>query len=49
MTPTPHRFRPRSILRQQCSECGEGRVFQGTFRMHERCPVCRYKFERGPG
>lgn len=37
------------MLRQRCSECGEGRVFQGSFRMNERCPVCNVKFERGPG
>jgi uncharacterized protein (DUF983 family) len=49
MIATPHRFRLRTILRQRCSECGEGRVFAGAFTMNERCPVCGYKFERGPG
>ena len=44
-----HRFSPRTILQQRCSECGEGQIFQGTFRMNERCPVCGYKFKRGPG
>jgi uncharacterized protein (DUF983 family) len=44
-----HRFSPRAILQQRCSECGEGRVFSGAFRINERCPVCGYKFERGPG
>ena len=44
-----HRFSPRTILRQQCPECGEGQVFQGAFQMNERCPVCSCKFERGPG
>jgi uncharacterized protein (DUF983 family) len=43
------RFSPRAILRQQCSECGQGRIFRSAFRMNERCPVCGYKFERGPG
>ena len=45
----PHRLSPRTILQQRCSECGEGRVFAGAFRMNERCPVCGCKFERGPG
>jgi uncharacterized protein (DUF983 family) len=49
MIATPHRFSPRIILRQQCSECGQGQIFQGALRMNERCPVCGYKFERGPG
>ncbi len=44
-----HRLSPLAILRQKCSECGEGRVFAGAFRMNERCPVCGCKFERGPG
>jgi hypothetical protein len=45
----PHRFSPRTILQQRCSERGEGPIFEGAFRMNERCPVCGYKFERGPG
>ena len=50
MSATRHyRLSPRAILRQKCSECGEGRVFEGAFRMNERCPVCGCKFERGPG
>ncbi len=49
MIATPHRFGRRAVLHQLCSECGEGKVFQGPFRMNERCPVCGYKFERGPG
>lgn len=48
-TAQSHRFRLRTIFQQQCSECGEGRVFEGGFRMNERCPVCDFKFERGPG
>jgi uncharacterized protein (DUF983 family) len=49
MIATPHRFHLRTMLRQQCSECGEGQVFDGGFRMNERCPACGYRFERGPG
>lgn len=45
----PRRFHLRTIFEQKCSECGEGRVFRGRFQMNERCPVCGYKFERGPG
>ncbi len=46
---THHRFRLRTIFRGRCSECGEGRIFRGRFTMNERCPVCDFKFERGPG
>lgn len=49
MNATPHRFSPRIILRQQCSECGQGRIFRGSLRMNDRCPVCGYRFEREPG
>jgi uncharacterized protein (DUF983 family) len=50
MSATPyHRLDPRAILRQRCSECGKGRIFEGSFRMNVRCPVCACKFERGPG
>ena len=45
----PHRLSLGTILHQRCSECGEGRVFQGRLQMNERCPVCNVKFERGPG
>jgi uncharacterized protein (DUF983 family) len=44
-----HRFSLRAILRQRCSECGEGPIFAGALRMNDRCPACGYKFERGPG
>lgn len=47
--PAPHRFRLGTLLRQRCSECGEGSIFRGSFQMNERCPVCGVKFERGPG
>jgi len=44
-----HCFQPGVVLRLRCAECGEGRLFSGPFRMNERCPVCGFKFERGPG
>lgn len=44
-----HRFSLRAIYHQLCSECGEGKVFRGSFQMNEHCPVCGYKFERGSG
>lgn len=44
-----HRFSLRAILHGLCSECGEGKIFSGSFQMNERCPVCGYKFERGSG
>ena len=36
-------------LRLNCPRCGEGRLFKGLFTMHERCPKCSLKYERGPG
>lgn len=36
-------------LRLLCPRCGAGRLFRGWFTMHERCPNCRLKYERGPG
>src|SRR5689334_12564647 len=36
-------------LRRRCPHCGQGRLFLGWFRMPERCEICGFKFERGPG
>ncbi|MBE3560695.1 MAG: DUF983 domain-containing protein [Ktedonobacteraceae bacterium] len=33
----------------RCPVCGDGKVFSGIFKMHERCPVCHYHFEREEG
>jgi uncharacterized protein (DUF983 family) len=49
MIATPHRFHARTILRQACPECGEGRIFAGSFGMNARCPACGCDFEPGPG
>lgn len=38
-----------AVLRGRCPRCRAGPVFAGTFTMHERCPVCRLRFEREPG
>lgn len=35
----------RGALRR-CPRCGAGRVFVNWFRMVERCPSCRLRFER---
>ena len=35
--------------RRHCPRCGGGHVFDGYFRMKERCPTCGYKFEREQG
>jgi len=34
---------------KRCPRCGAGHVYQGWFRMKDRCPGCGYKFEREPG
>lgn len=36
-------------LRLRCPRCGEGKLFTGFMRMHERCPLCGLRFQRGPG
>ncbi|MCC7085109.1 MAG: DUF983 domain-containing protein [Pirellulales bacterium] len=36
-------------LRLRCPVCGEGQLFRGWFRMHERCAACKFQFNRGPG
>lgn len=36
-------------MRLRCPRCGGGKLFKGWFRMHERCPNCKLKYERDPG
>jgi uncharacterized protein (DUF983 family) len=36
-------------LRLRCPRCGQGRLFEGPFRMGARCPVCGLVFEREAG
>jgi uncharacterized protein (DUF983 family) len=48
----PERF-PSTLLSRalhlRCPRCGEGPLFIGWFRMHERCSGCQLKYERSPG
>ncbi len=39
----------RRGLTKRCPVCGSGHLFDGWFRMKERCPRCDYKFEREEG
>lgn len=39
----------RRGLTKHCPVCGSGHLFEGWFRMKERCPRCDYKFEREEG
>ena len=39
----------RSIARQRCPRCHEGRVFRSLLDMNETCPACGRRFEREPG
>lgn len=32
-----------------CPRCGERGIYDGWFRMRERCPTCGIRFEREPG
>lgn len=36
-------------VRKRCPLCGKGRAFASFFRIRERCPHCRYLFEREEG
>jgi uncharacterized protein (DUF983 family) len=36
-------------IRLKCPMCSEGRLFSGFIRMHKKCSVCAFHFERGPG
>ncbi len=48
--PPPGRLRMlgRGLLKR-CALCGSGKLFTRWFRMKERCPRCRYLFEREEG
>ena len=36
-------------MTKRCPVCGGGDLFDGWFRMKERCPHCDYRFEREEG
>ena len=36
-------------LALRCPRCGQGRLFRGWFRMHDRCAACGASFAREPG
>jgi uncharacterized protein (DUF983 family) len=36
-------------LSKRCPACGTGGLYEGWFRMRERCPRCLYRFEREEG
>ena len=36
-------------FRKQCPRCGTGHLYDGWFKMKERCPGCGVRFEREPG
>lgn len=46
--PTPGRMLARGVAKR-CPLCGSGRLFTRWFRMRDRCPGCRYRFEREEG
>lgn len=35
--------------RRRCPRCGSGHLFQGWFRLKDRCPRCHFTFEREEG
>jgi len=47
-SPSTARMLARGLGRR-CPRCGQGRLFTRWVRMVERCPRCRYRFEREEG
>jgi uncharacterized protein (DUF983 family) len=41
--------RMKAVCLQRCPHCLQGKVFDGSVSMRERCAVCAYKFEVEPG
>lgn len=39
----------RRGLTKRCPRCGGGHLYDGWFRMKDRCPTCGLLFEREPG
>lgn len=39
----------RTTFRLRCPACGEGRLFEGVYRIRATCAVCGVRFERNPG
>lgn len=35
-----------SFVRLRCPHCRRGGVLRGWYGMHERCPVCHFRYER---
>jgi uncharacterized protein (DUF983 family) len=42
---TPVRMILRRGLRRRCPQCGEGRLFDGWYSLHENCAICGLAFE----
>ena len=38
-----------SLIKQKCPKCDTGSLFVKTFKMHETCPHCGFKYERQEG
>lgn len=36
-------------LALRCPVCGQGKLFEGVFKMYRQCPVCHFTFEREEG
>ena len=47
-TPGVGRTLGRGLVRH-CPHCGSGHLFEGWFRLRERCPRCGMRFERQEG
>jgi len=39
----------RTTFRFRCPACGDGRLFEGLYRVRATCPACGVRFERNPG
>jgi hypothetical protein len=49
MSPPRRRSLLWALVRQRCPRCRDGRMFAGSFRMNDPCPVCGRLFQREEG
>src|SRR5258706_5202283 len=44
-------YRPKLFLglALRCPNCGQGKMFDGLFKMNPTCPYCHVRYERRPG
>jgi len=48
-TPVPLGKKLLGVLRWRCPACWTGPMFARPWQMHDRCPHCKYQFDKGNG